>query len=286
MEKGLRPRSTLKPLTRNWLAITGLIVICSVTLTAFFAPIIVRYDPGRQDLSHQFAAPNREYWFGTDYYGRDIYSRVIWGSRISLFVGVLAACFGIIIGVPLGLAAGFFGQRIDNIIMRIIDMLMAFPPLILAMAIVAALGTENLANITIAIGMALIPQFTRVARAETLSIKENDYIEAARSLGASSWRIILVHVLPNCLAPIIVMFTLFMANAIRVEASLSFLGLGVQPPTPTWGNIISDGRDYLHFAPWISTISGAAIMVTVFAFNIVGDALRDAWDPRLRGKIR
>lgn len=281
----MRRRSSLKSLSRNWLAIIGFIVIASVTLMAVFAPLIIRYDPGRQDLSRQFAPPSKEYWFGTDFYGRDIYSRIICGSRISLFVGLLAACFGMVIGVPLGLMAGFFGRRIDNIIMRVIDMLMAFPPLILAMAIVAALGTESLSNITIAIGMALIPQFTRVARAETLSIKENDYIEAARSIGAASWRIILFHVLPNSLAPIIVMLTLFMGNAIRVEAYLSFLGLGVQPPIPTWGNIISDGRDYLHFAPWISTISGAAIMVTVFGFNIVGDALRDAWDPRLRGKI-
>lgn len=277
-------RFSIRPLIRNKVAILGFIVIFVITLITIFAPYLIRYDPSRQDLSHQFSSPDKQYWFGTDHYGRDIYSRVIWGSRISLFVGIISACIGMIIGIPLGLVAGYRGKMIDEGIMRLMDMLMAFPSLILAMAIVAAIGTGNIANITIAIGIALVPRFTRLARAETLSIKGNEYIDAARSLGASTFRIIMLHVLPNTLAPLIIMFTLFIAEAIRVEASLSFLGIGVQPPTPTWGNIISDGRAHLQFAPWISTIAGAAIMITVLAFNIVGDALRDAWDPRLRGR--
>ena len=285
MNKEISSTSTKKRLLRNWLAISGFFIIFVVTAMAILAPYISRYDPSSQDLSNQLSPPSKQYWFGTDQYGRDIYSRVVWGSRISLFVGVLSASIGMIVGVPLGLTAGYFGKKIDEFIMRIMDVLMSFPSLILAMAIVAALGTEKISNITLAIGIALIPRFTRVARAETLSIKENEYIESARALGAKPLRIMLFHIFPNSLAPIIVILTLFMANAIRVEASLSFLGLGVQPPTPTWGNMISDGRNHLQFAPWISTISGAAIMVTVLAFNIVGDVLRDKWDPRLKGRI-
>jgi len=284
MSEVMFSRKTLRSLTRNRLSVLGLVFVLIVILMALLAPFLSRYDPGRQDLSHQLAPPSAQYWMGTDQFGRDVYSRVVWGSRISLSVGLLSACIGLAIGVPLGLISGYRGRWVDEAIMRVMDMLMAFPSLILAMALVAALGTGSLLNITLAIGIALMPRFTRLARAQTLAVKEIEYIEATRSLGATSLRIVTLHVLPNVMAPIIVMFSLFIAEAIRVEASLSFLGLGVQPPTPTWGNIISDGRAHLQFAPWISTISGAAIMVTVLAFNIVGDALRDIWDPRLRGK--
>jgi ABC-type dipeptide/oligopeptide/nickel transport system permease subunit len=221
-------------------------------------------------------------WLGTDEFGRDILSRIIWGARVSLEVGLASVVIAFAIGVPLGILAGFRGGRTETAIMRGADMLMAFPTLLLALIIVTALG-GSLINEILAIGIALLPNFVRLARSLSLTIRENDYMMAAQAIGAGQLRLMARHVFPNALYALIVVATLYIATAIRTEASLSFLGLGVPPPTPTWGNILSDGRQYIKCCPWITTFSGLAIMLAVLAFNIVGDALRDLLDPRMRG---
>ena len=225
--------------------------------------------------------PSAQHWMGTDEFGRDVLSRVIWGAQASLEAGLVAATIALVIGVSLGMLSAFYGGRADNVIMRGMDIILAFPYILLAIAIVAILG-PGLRNAMIAIGIVYIPLYARVARGSVLSVRARDYVEAARALGASDTRVMLQHVLPNTIAPVIVTMTLCIGTAIIDTAGLSFLGLGTQPPTPDWGNMLSAGRSYVIDSPWIATFPGLAILVTVLAFNLFGDWLRDALDPTMR----
>ena len=230
-------------------------------------------------------APSARYWLGTDDLGRDILSRIIFGARVSLMVGTIAIGIAAVAGVSLGLAAGFLGGRIDGLIMRVMDALLAFPAILLAIALMAVLG-PSLENAMIAIGIISIPAFARITRANVLSLREKEFVEAARALGGGGLYLASVVILPNCLSPIIVQASLGVGNAILVEAALSFLGLGVQPPEPSWGSMLAFGRSLLGQAPWYATFSGLAIFVTVLALNFLGDGLREALDPRLRSVER
>ena len=271
---------------RRWLPIViGAVMAAAMVIVAAAASWIAPLSPSAQFSDAVLKGPGvvERHALGTDEYGRDILSRVIWGARVSLQVGLASVLFAFLIGVPLGIYAGYQGKRAEVAIMRGTDMLMAFPTLLLALIIVAALG-GSLINEIVAIGVALTPNFVRLARGLTLTIRETDYVMAARGIGAGQLRVMARHVFPNALYGLIVVATLYIATAIRTEAGLSFLGLGVPPPTATWGNILSEGRQYIKCCPWITTFSGLAIMMAVLAFNIVGDALRDLLDPRLRGE--
>jgi peptide/nickel transport system permease protein len=262
----------------------GLIVIAALVFTAIFAPLLAPYDPYKQDLAQVLLSPSAQHWLGTDTIGRDILSRIIYGSQNSLLVGIVALGIASIIGMSLGLVAGFFGGWTNNIIMRIVDALMCFPMILLALVIAALLG-GGLKNVMLALGIALIPGYARLMCAQVLSVKENDYVVAERSLGASNLRIMLRHIFPNCMPALIVLITMQLGSAILAEAGLSFLGVGIQPPAAAWGSMVNDGRQYLLTNPILSFAPGIAIMLTVFSFNMVGDGLRDALDPRLRGTI-
>jgi peptide/nickel transport system permease protein len=261
--------------------LVGAIVLAVVIAAAILASVVSPYSPTRQDFRVERQPPTLQHLMGTDEFGRDVLSRVIWGAQASLEAGAVAATIALVIGVSLGMLAAFYGGRADNVIMRVMDVVLAFPYILLAIAVVAILG-PGLLNAMIAIGIVYIPQYARVARGSMLSVRARDYVDAARALGAGDGRIMLQHVLPNTLAPIIVQTTLSVGTAIIDTAGLSFLGLGTQPPTPDWGNMLSAGRSYVIDSPWIATFPGLAILVTVLAFNLMGDALRDAFDPRLR----
>jgi len=279
-------RGKLGPHLRRWLPIgIGASMAVAMIVMAAAAPLIAPMSPSAQVSTAVLKGPGavEGHVLGTDEFGRDVLSRIIWGARVSLEVGLASVLFAFALGVPLGILAGFRGGRTETVIMRSADMLMAFPTLLLALIIVTALG-GSLTNEVLAIGVALMPNFVRLARSLSLSIRENDYIMAARAIGAGQLRLMARHVFPNALYALIVVATLYIATAIRTEAGLSFLGLGVPPPTPTWGNILSDGRQYIKCCPWITTFSGLAIMLAVLAFNIVGDALRDLLDPRMRSE--
>jgi peptide/nickel transport system permease protein len=267
---------------KNRLALVGLGLILVLALTAVLAPWLAPYDPTRQSLIEKRAQPGAKYLLGADEFGRDILSRVIYGSRVALLVGVLSVMIALVGGLVLGTAAGFTGGWLDALMMRAVDILLAFPYLLLALAIVAALGPGAL-NTTIAVGIWGVPAVTRIVRGSVLALRETEYVGAARALGAPAPALLRRHILPNVLPGLIVYATLFMANAILLEAALSFLGLGVQPPTASWGLMVSTGRDVLLVAPHVATVPGVAIMVAVLGFNLVGDGLRDALDPRLRG---
>jgi peptide/nickel transport system permease protein len=267
---------------RNRLALVGLVLVVVLAVSAALAPWLAPYDPARQSLIEKRAKPGAKYVLGADEFGRDILSRVIYGSRVALLVGVLSALIAVAGGLLLGIAAGFVGGWLDAVMMRGIEILLAFPYLLLALAIVAALGTGAL-NTTIAVGIWGVPAVTRIVRGSVLALRETEYVGAARALGAPVTAVLRRHILPNIVPSLIVYATLFMANAILLEAALSFLGLGVQPPTASWGLMVSTGRDVLLVAPHVATVPGLAIMVAVLAFNLVGDGLRDALDPRLRG---
>lgn len=267
--------------TENRLALAGLAIVVALVLVAIFAPFLAPHDPTHQSLPDKRAKPGGKFILGADEFGRDILSRIIYGTRAALLVGVLSVAIALFFGMLLGTISGFFGGICDNLIMRALDILLAFPYLLLAIAVVSAIG-PGILNTTIAVGIWATPGFARIVRASVLTIKKADYVQAARALGASNGRIILSHVIPNFISPIIVYSTLYMANAILVEAALSFLGLGVQPPTPSWGLMVSSGRDFLLSAPHVATFPGIAIMITVLGFNLLGDGLRDSLDPRLR----
>jgi peptide/nickel transport system permease protein len=279
-------RGTVRTYLRRWLPIgIGALLAAAMIVMAAAAPLIAPLSPSAQFADAVLKGPGtvERHALGTDEYGRDILSRIIWGARISLQVGLASVVFGFALGVPLGIYAGYRGAKAELLIMRATDMLMAFPTLLLALIIVTALG-GSLANEILAIGVALTPNFVRLARSLTLTIREQDYILAARAIGNGQLRVMARHVFPNALYALVVVATLYIATAIRTEAGLSFLGLGIPPPTPSWGNILSEGRQYIKCCPWITTFSGLAIMLAVLAFNIVGDALRDLLDPRLRGE--
>jgi peptide/nickel transport system permease protein len=267
---------------RNRLALIGLALVAVLAASAVLAPWLAPYDPARQSLIEKRAKPGGKYVLGADEFGRDILSRVIYGSRVALLVGLLSAAIAVAGGLVLGTLAGFSGGWLDALLMRGIEILLAFPYLLLALAIVAALGPGAL-NTTIAVGIWGVPAVTRIVRGSVLALRETEYVGAARALGAPVFALLRRHILPNIVPGLIVYATLFMANAILLEAALSFLGLGVQPPTASWGLMVSTGRDVLLVAPHVATVPGLAIMLTVLAFNFVGDGLRDALDPRLRG---
>jgi ABC-type dipeptide/oligopeptide/nickel transport system permease subunit len=283
---GDESRAATRARLRRWLPIAiGLAMAVIMVVVAAAAPLIAPLSPSAQFSDAVLKGPGvvERHLLGTDEFGRDILSRIIWGARVSLEVGLASVLFGFVLGVPLGLVAGVFGGRVETLIMRCADMLMAFPTLLLALIIVTALG-GTLVNEILAIGVALTPNFVRLARSLALTIREQDYILAARALGSGQLRVMARHVFPNALYALVVVATLYIATAIRTEASLSFLGLGIPPPTPSWGNILSEGRQYIKCCPWITTFSGLAIMAAVLAFNLMGDALRDLLDPRLKGE--
>ena len=267
---------------RNRLALIGLALVVVLGLSAALAPWLAPHDPARQSLIEKRAKPGGKFLLGADEFGRDILSRVIHGSRVALLVGLLSAVIAVAGGLLLGTFAGYAGGWLDAVMMRAIEILLAFPYLLLALAIVAMLGPGAL-NTTIAVGIWGVPAVTRIVRGSVLALRETEYVGAARALGAPAPALLRRHILPNVLPGLIVYATLFMANAILLEAALSFLGLGVQPPTASWGLMVSTGRDVLLVAPHVATVPGLAIMVAVLAFNLVGDGLRDALDPRLRG---
>lgn len=263
----------------------GTVVIAFFVLIAILAPLITNYDPNAINLKDALKGPSSAHWFGTDSLGRDTYTRLIYGARTSLFVGLLSVFFASFIGIILGSIAGYYGGWTHAVIMRFIDALMAFPMLVLALVIAALLG-GGVTNVIIALGVSLMPQYARLMCGQVLSVKESDYILAAKSLGASNFRIILSHVIKNSFPPLVVQMTLRLGRTILSESSLSFLGIGIQPPTASWGSMVASGRNYLEMLPILSFVPGLAIMLVVFAFNMVGDGLRDALDPRLRGRLK
>jgi ABC-type dipeptide/oligopeptide/nickel transport system permease subunit len=266
------------------LVIFGIIVILSSVVTAIFAPILAPYDPYEHNLRKSLLNPCKEHILGTDRLGRDTFSRLIYGSRASLLVGIFAISFASIVGMMLGLIAGFFGGITNATIMRIIDGFMSFPMLLLALCISALLG-GGIKNVVIALSIGLIPNYTRLMCAQVIAFKERDFIMAAIALGASNKRLMFRHLVPNCFPPIIVLMTMMMGHAILAEAGLSFLGVGISPPGAAWGAMVNDGYEYLLTNPILSFAPGFAIMLVVFSFNMVGDGLRDALDPRLRGAL-
>jgi peptide/nickel transport system permease protein len=282
-----RPPRLLQLARRSPLAATGTLIIGLVVLVALAAPLLAMSDPIAQNLAQVLRPP---FWepngtlanpLGTDHLGRDVYSRLIYGARISLAVGVAAALLGAAVGVAAGLVAGYYGGRLDTIIMRIVDLNLAFPLILLALAVVAILGA-SLQNLIIVMAITTWMIYARVVRGVTLGLREREFVQSARVVGAHDARIIARHILPNVFAPVVVIWTLEVARVILMESALSFLGLGVPPPTPTWGRMLADGRDYLTVAGWIATFPGLAIMVTVLGINFFGDGLRDLLDPRLR----
>lgn len=259
----------------------GLGVVLLMSLCAVLAPLLAPYDPAEQVLSNALLPPSPSHLLGTDEFGRDVFSRVVFGARASLLVGLMAVGISTLVGTALGQIAGYWGGRVDDVLMRIMDALLSFPALMLALIINTILGT-SLSNAIIAITVVTTPGFARLARGSTLALREQEFVQAARVLGASSTRIMTRHILPNILAPLIVNGSNQIAAAIITEGSLSFLGLGVQPPTPSWGSMLRTAYSYMDTSPWLALAPGVAIMVTVLGFNFLGDALRDALDPRLR----
>lgn len=276
-------QDTLFRLVRHRLGMLGALITVSLILIAIVGPYVAPYDPVAIDMANRFAPPGMEHLLGTDDFGRDTLSRVIYGARVSLQVGIIAVSIAATVGSLLGMLAGYGNRILDEIIMRSMDVLFAFPAILLAIAVLAALG-KGVENAMIAIGIVYIPIFARIARSSVLSIREEEFIEAARASGATDARILFRHILPNAMAPLIVETTLSLAFAILAEAALSFFGLSVQPPDPSWGRMLSEGRGYFGQSVWMALFPGLAIMVTVMGFNFLGDGLRDAMDPSLRGK--
>jgi peptide/nickel transport system permease protein len=272
-------RRALRRLSRRGSAVFGLVVVAGFVLMALAAPWIAPYDPIATSWSAIRKAPSAAHWFGTDELGRDVLSRVIFGARASLLAGVVSVLISLSLGVPIGLAAGYIGQWTDGLISRVTDAMLATPFLILAIALAAFLG-PSLTNAMIAIGISATPIFIRLTRAQVLAVKVEDFVEAARAVGNPHWRIAFRHVLPNVIPPLIVQATLAIAAAVIAEASLSFLGLGQQPPAPSWGSMLNTAKNYIEQAPWMAVWPGLSIFVLVLSFNLLGDGLRDALDPR------
>jgi len=266
----------------NRLTLFGAAIILILSIIAIFAPFIAPYDPTMINIEEALMVPSSSHLLGTDQLGRDIFSRMVYGTRISLSIGLIAVGIAAIIGVALGSIAGYFGGKVDSIIMRFVDIMLCFPSFFLILAVVAIIG-PSIYNIMIVIGLTSWMGMARLIRAEVLSLKEREFVLAARSLGVSNTKIIIRHLIPNGIGPVLVSFVLGVAAAVLVEAALSFLGLGVQPPTPSWGNILMEGKATLGVAWWLIIFPGLAILITVLAFNLLGEGIRDALNPRLRG---
>jgi peptide/nickel transport system permease protein len=282
MQRFLDGIPVLGDVLRRPLGALGFMIVLIFMLTVIFAPVLAPYDYAQQDIPNMLQGPSSQYLLGTDHVGRDLLSRIIHGSRIALGVAVPAVGIALTGGVVLGLISGYVGGTVDDIVLVILDSLKAFPAVILALTILALLG-PSLINVIIVIGLAWIPGYARIARAQVLSAKQNVYVEAERSLGASTWRIVLVHILPNILAPLLILAAMDLPVVITFEAGLSFLGLGVRPPTPSWGVILSDGFNFIRQSPWPITWAGLTLIVTTLGFTLFGEALRDVLDPRLSG---
>jgi peptide/nickel transport system permease protein len=274
-----------RTLLGNRIAWIGLILLAMVVLAAVFAPWISPHDPIQQNIAYRLDPPSAQYWLGTDSYGRDVLSRLIYGARISLLVGFLAVLIAMVVGSSLGILAGYLGGWVDQLVMGFVDVLLSFPTLLLGLMVAAMLGA-SLQNLIVAIAITEIAPFVRVARAPTIALKQRDFIEAGRALGYGPVRLMAVHILPNMISEVIVLGSMWMATAIRTEASLSFIGLGVPPPVATWGGMIRDGFDNILDSWWLIVFPCLAILLTVLALNLLGDALRDALDPKLRGEKR
>jgi peptide/nickel transport system permease protein len=268
-------------LRRNKLAISGLILVGGLFLVSIFAYYLAPYDPGQIDLKQVLMPPSAQHWLGTDTLGRDVLSRIIYGSRVSLKVGFVAVGLATCIGLIVGASAGYYGGWVDLVLMRFVDLMLCFPSFFLILAVIALLE-PSIWNIMVVIGATSWMGVARLVRAEFLSLKEREFVTAARALGASDVRLILRHLLPNALAPVMVSATLGVAGAILTESALSFLGLGVQPPTPSWGNILTAGKDNIEIAWWLSVFPGLAILITVMSYNLLGEGIREAIDPRLK----
>ncbi|MBW1960832.1 MAG: ABC transporter permease [Deltaproteobacteria bacterium] len=273
-------RMTARRFVRHRLAVCGLIILIIVTISAVFAPLLAPYDPRQQSVKERLQGPSAKHWLGTDQFGRDIFSRIIYGGRLSIIVGFVSVSVGLIIGGSIGLLSGYF-KTMDNILMRLMDVMLSFPAILLAIAVMAILG-PGLINVMIAVGIRSVPSYARVVRSTVLSIKELPYTEASIVIGSSDFRTIFSDILPNSFPPVLVYTTLQIGNAILLGAVLSYLGLGVQPPIPEWGIMVSEGRGWMHTAPLISTFPGLAIFLVVMAFNLIGDGLRDSLDVRLK----
>ncbi|AEC51399.1 binding-protein-dependent transport systems inner membrane component [Pyrococcus sp. NA2] len=283
----MRKGEYIRILFKNKLSIVGLVIICLLIFVAIFAPFLAPYPEqakGEPNLKERLQPPSWRHPFGTDHMGRDIFSRVIYGTRTSLLIGFSVVSIALIIGLFLGLIAGYFGGKLDLLIMRITDIFLAFPPLLLALLIASTLG-RGLVNAILALAVSWWPWYTRLARGMAISVKNRPYVEAAKAMGIADWKIILRHILPNSISPLIVQATMDIGSAILEAAALSFLGLGVQPPTPDWGLMISEGKNYLLNYWWYPVFPGLAIFITVIAFNLLGDAIREVIDPRLRRRF-
>jgi peptide/nickel transport system permease protein len=272
---------TLRRVVRTRAAVAGGLIVATFVVVALFAPLLAPHDPLKGRLVERLKPPSVTHWLGTDELGRDLLSRILYGARITMQIQLAAVSLALVVGTALGLTAGYAGRWPDQVIMRVMDILMAFPGIFLALAIIAALGT-GLVNVVLAAGIYLVPQFARVVRGSVLGLKEMEFVQAARALGHGAVAIVFRYVLPNSLAPLIVQTSLRMATVLLTASGLSFLGLGVQPPSPEWGAILSNARSYMITAPHVATMPGLAIMVVVLGFNLLGDGLRDSLDPRLR----
>ncbi len=278
-----RFRDRSEDFVKNRLALFGMTIVICMIIVALLAPVIQRFDPLQQNMAIRLSPPGAEHFFGTDQYGRDIWSRIVHGARVSIYVGVIAVGIGILIGCPIGAISGYFRGKTDEVIMRFMDAFLAFPPVLLALVVVAILGS-SLFNTMIAIGIVYIPRFARVIRGSVLAEREKEYVEASRMIGESNMSILFRQIIPNCLSPVIVQGTVFLAYAIITEASLSFLGLGIAPPNPSWGSMLNEARVFIETDPLQAIFPGLAISFTVLGFNLFGDGLRDILDPRLKDR--
>lgn len=276
-----RGREFIRRLSKNPGAVIGLTILIILILGALLAPVITTHEPNIINPRDRLQSPSREHWLGADPFGRDLYTRLVYGARVSLPIGLIAVFISASVGIVLGLISGYYGRIIDGVIMRLMDIMLAFPGILLALVIVAILG-PNLQNVMIAVGIGGIPRYTRLVRGSVLSSRELVYVEAARVVGVPDRTILFRHILPNVIGPSVVLSTISVGAAILSAAGLSFLGLGAQPPTAEWGSMLADGRQFLRTDPWVTTVPGVAIMLTVLSVNLFGDGLRDILDPRLR----